>query len=142
MNDKKTIEKIASEARTKLEKIYQYIFNSKLPMSVEQEDSTETILMPDREPITLLIFLDNEKITYYPQKVIHHSGVRYYPDGSGEPPSDDFIDLKPEGTESLDEAVKILMQFLSELKISESFEAEIMESIFKDMERAMDDIDD
>jgi len=57
---------------------------------VEQEDILSIRTGPHCDPGHMK---SPERIRWYVQVIVHDPGVRYYPDGSGQPPSDDIADI-------------------------------------------------
>lgn len=120
MKNEKTIEQMTEETKARLETVFKAILNIGISLLEEKEDDNEMLLTESVQGnFALFISIQNEKVLYYPQKVMHNPGVRYYKDGSGEPPSEDFIDLLPDGTDNLDYAIHTLLNYIIDIEFKE-----------------------
>jgi len=73
--------------------------------------NTEKRLFTEKEDVELEIHHTKDHgIVYYPLGVRHYPGVRYYPDGSGEPDTEDTYELGDEkGYDKLHKAVEQML---------------------------------
>ena len=105
-------DKIITEAQDRLTKGFK-ILNRGEEIHFHRDDLTdsEKRLYSEKEDVELEIHHTKEDgIRYYPLGVRHYPGTRYYPDGSGEPDSEETYEIGDEkGYEKLHQAVEQMM---------------------------------
>ena len=124
-----TTEQIAettSKAKELLEQTFKVIFNREYQFSIEDtsqsHDEYEIRCIHDDDILLVVDFTENQPV-YYPQGIKHYPGVRYYKDGSGEPPYDEPFDLLEYGTPSVREAVEKILIYVRDIRWQDSMEA-------------------
>jgi len=106
-------------------------------ISVNDDAWSDPSIELDTTGIGVCISWDSDKVTYGAFTTVYNPGVMYYPDGSGEPPSEDYSELGKASTNPngpLTEAIKALIEF----RLNDLFEHEADEEEAKywaEMER-------
>ena len=119
-NQNITIEKV----KNYIENTYKAIFNKQPKIEVDIENKTDFFVNLPFESVCLFCVLEGDIYNYYPQFIVSHSGNFNPLRGTGEAPSEDYIDIECKQTESYKQATMDLYKKMIEINIMDIETAE------------------